>query len=288
MPLDSQNSSSTNLLGSFAGLVGVFGIFLYFIGWIYRWAYFGFFQIEVTSLNLPLESFLLVPLQAILGDLGILFRVILVVIVTALLIKFTIWLISSPKASTPLSTSQSPISRFTQKLHGFWLSKQLRSFAQLFPLPFRHEIIVVIWILAALFWLGRWQGNADAFRDAVNTTSLRPIVTLVSPSDKKMALGRNLDNLLTNPSLEGSRIIGDVEQFRQISGRETNDTTNPKQPIVWRLLIENNNWVYLFPAMPSGAKRDERPLVLAINTGDGQVQLLILSRPTIRPRVSSK
>ncbi|WP_041233216.1 hypothetical protein [Cylindrospermum stagnale] len=55
-----------------------------------------------------------------------------------------------------------------------------------------------------------------------------------------------------------------------------NVTTN------WRLLIENDNWVYLFPAMSSGAKADQRPPVLVINTGDGQVQLLILSRPKIR------
>lgn len=278
MSPNSQNPSSANLLGSFAGLVGIFSIFLYFIGWIYRWAYFGFFQIEVTSLSLPIQSFLLVPLQAILGDFWIFFRAILVLIITVLLIQATIWLISSPKAST----SQSPISRLTQNLHSFWLFKPLRSFAQLFPLPLRHEIVVVVWILAALFWIGRWQGNADAYRDALNNTSTRPIVTLVSASDK-IALGRNLDDLLTNPPLKGSRIIGDVKQFKQILGRETNNTTNPKQPIVWRLLIENNNWVYLFPAMFPGAKPDERPPILAVNTGDGRAQLLILSRPNVLP-----
>ncbi|MBH8575822.1 hypothetical protein I8752_23035 [Nostocaceae cyanobacterium CENA369] len=280
MSSNSQNSSTTNLLGSFAGLVGIFSIFLYFLGWIYRWAYFEFFLIEVTSLNLPIQSFLLVPLQAILGDLWIFFRAILVLIVTVLLIKATIWLISSLKASTAPGTSQLPISRFTQNLHSFWLFRPLRSFAQLLPKPLRYEIVVVLWILAALFWIGRWQGNADAYRDALNNTSTRPIVTLVSPSDK-IALGRNLDDLLINPSLKGSRIIGDVEQFRQILGRETNDNTNPKQPIVWRLLIENNNWVYLFPAMLPGGKPNQRPPVLAVNTGDGRVQLLILSRPKV-------
>lgn len=278
MSPDSQNSSSTNLLGSFAGLIGVLGIFLYFLGWIYRWAYFGFFQLEITSLNLPLESFLLVPLQVLLGNFWIFFRAILVLIVIVLLIKSTIWLISAPTASTPPIKPQLHISKFTKKLHD--LFKPLRSFAHLFPSPFRYEIVVVIWILAALFWLGRWQGNADAYRDAMNDTSTRPIVSLVSPSDK-LALGRNLDDLLTNPTLKGSRIIGDVEQFRKIFGQETNDTTNPKQPIVWRLLIENDNWVYLFPAMPPGAKPNQRPPLLAVNTGDGRVQLLILSRPKI-------
>ena len=278
MSPDSQNSSTTNLLGSFASLIGVLGIFLYFIGWIYRWAYFGFFQLEITSLNLPLESFLLVPLQAILGNLLIFIRTIIVLILTLILIKVTLWLISY-SASTAPSKSQSHISRFTQKLHQLWLSKQLRSFAELLPLPLRHEIVVVIWILIALFWLGRYQGTADAFRDAVNDTSTRPIVTLVSPIDK-MALGLKLDDLTKSP-LKSSRIIGDLKQFNKIWGQETNDTSNPKKPIIWRLLIENNNWVYLFPAMSPDAKPDQRPPVLAVNSGDGQVQLLILSNPKI-------
>jgi hypothetical protein len=67
-------------------------------------------------------------------------------------------------------------------------------------------------------------------------------------------LGRNLDDPLINPSLKDFHIIGNVEQFRKIFGQETNDTTDPKNPIVWRLLIESNNWVYLFPSMPPDRK----------------------------------
>jgi hypothetical protein len=44
------------------------GAALYFTGWIYRWRYFGFFQLEVTTLDLPLESFLMVPLQVFFGN----------------------------------------------------------------------------------------------------------------------------------------------------------------------------------------------------------------------------
>ncbi|MDZ8185302.1 MAG: hypothetical protein RMX96_10665 [Nostoc sp. ChiSLP02] len=277
-----DHSSNSNFLGSFASLLGVLAIFLYFLGWIYRWAYFSFFEIEITALNFPFESFLLVPIQVILGNIWIFLRALAALIITVILIKFSLWIIRSPKPVSPPSTLNSLVTRYTQKVHSFWLLQRLRSFAQFLPLPLRHEIIVVAWILAALFWLGRWQGAADAFRDAVNTTSTRPIVTLVSPQDKS-PLGLNLEDL-TNPNLKNSRIIGDVEQFRRIYGRETNDlTTNPKQPIVWRLLIENNNWVYLFPAMPADAKRDQRPPVLAINTSDGQVQVLILSRPKMLP-----
>ena len=52
-----QPSDQPQILGSFALVTGLLGIFLYFTGWLYRWAYFGFFQIEVTSLKLSLESF---------------------------------------------------------------------------------------------------------------------------------------------------------------------------------------------------------------------------------------
>lgn len=277
MSSNPQNSGDNNLLGSFVSLLGVFGVFLYFLGWIYRWAYFGFFQLQITSLNFPIESFFIVPIQAILGDIWVFIRANLVLIFTVVLIKVTIWLISPYNpVKLPKKNFQVSINKIIEKLHSFWLFKLLRFFAPDSLLSLLREIIIVAWILAALFWLGRWQGIADAYRDAVNATSTRAIATLVSPSDK-MALGRNLDDLLINPPLKGSRIIGDVEQFRQILGRETNDTTNPKQPIVWRLLIENDNWIYLFPAMPSEAKPNQRPPVLAVNKGDGQVQLLILS-----------
>ncbi|MBD2775105.1 hypothetical protein [Iningainema tapete] len=280
MSSESHNPSSTNLLGSFVGFLSVLGIFLYFIGWIYRWAYFGFFEVEIITLDLPIQSFLLLSIQVILGNHWAFIRCIFVIFITTFLIKLTLWLIRSPNTDTSSSTKRFLKKEWIKNLHNFWLFQPLRYFAQLLPLPFRHEAVIVIWILVALFWLACWQGTTDAFRDAVNETSTRPIITLVSPSDK-LTLGRNLDDLLTNPSLKGSRIIGDVEQFKQILGRETNDTTDPKQPIIWRLLIENRNWVYLFPAMPSGAKANQRPPVLVINASDGGVRLLILSRPKL-------
>ncbi|MEI1375501.1 hypothetical protein PQG02_04120 [Nostoc sp. UHCC 0926] len=44
------------------------GAALFFAGWIYRWSYFYFFQLEVNTLDLPAQSFLIVPLQIFLGD----------------------------------------------------------------------------------------------------------------------------------------------------------------------------------------------------------------------------
>ncbi|NET01755.1 MAG: hypothetical protein F6K61_14505 [Sphaerospermopsis sp. SIO1G1] len=189
----------------------------------------------------------------------------------------TFWIIA-PQINLP---NYSPkIKKIITQIYHFPLLKIFRSLAKLIPQSLRREIIIVIWILASLFWLGRLQGTADAYRDAVNNTSTRPIITLVTAKDK-LPLGRNLDDLLTDPDLKDSHIIGNVEQFKNIIGQETNDLTNPQQPIVWRLLIESSNWVYLFPSMPPNAKFNQRPPVLAINTSDGGVQLLILSRPDV-------
>jgi hypothetical protein len=278
MSPEPQNPPSINILGNFAGLIGVLGIFIYFIGWVYRWAYFGFFALELNTLNLPHESFLIVPIQIIFGNFWIFIRATIAITLTIAFIKLTFWIISPhPNIQNQPNRTQ----RLLEKIYNFPLLKILRSLAQLIPQSLRQEIIVVIWILASLFWLGRFQGLADAYRDAVNNTSTRPIVTLVTAKDK-LPLGRNLDDVFINPSLKDSHIIGDMEQFKNIIGKETNDLTDPQKPIIWRLLIESNDWVYVFPSMPSDAQFNKRPPVLAINRGDGGVQLLIISPPNLR------
>ncbi|MDM3858076.1 MAG: hypothetical protein PT120_25085 [Aphanizomenon gracile PMC649.10] len=280
MSPEPQNPPSINILGNFAGLIGVLGIFIYFIGWVYRWAYFGFFALELNTLNLPHESFLIVPIQIIFGNFWIFIRATIAITLTIAFIKLTFWIISPhPNIQNQPNRTQ----RLLEKIYNFPLLKILRSLAQLIPQSLRQEIIVVIWILASLFWLGRFQGLADAYRDAVNNTSTRPIVTLVT-AKHKLPLGRNLDDVFINPSLKDSHIIGDMEQFKNIIGQETNDLTDPQKPILWRLLIESNGWVYLFPSMPPGSQFNQRPPVLTINTGDGGVQLLIISRPNLREK----
>jgi len=274
MSPEPQNPPSINILGNFAGLIGVLGIFIYFIGWVYRWAYFGFFALELNTLNLPHESFLIVPIQIIFGNFWIFIRAVIAMTLTISLIQVILWAIS-PKINH--QNTHNKIQTLIKRIHDFPLLNILRSLAKLLPPSLRQEIVIVICILGSLFWLGRFQGQADAYRDAVNNTSTRPIVSLVSAKDK-LPLGRNLDNLFTNPSLKESRIFGDLEQFNQ-TFKGINDDTD--QSTVWRLLIESNGWVYVFPSMPSEAKFDQRPPVLAINTGDGGVQLLIISRPNL-------
>ena len=280
-----SDPANPNPLGAFAGLVGVLAIFLFFTGWVYRWAYFGFFELDVNSLTFPAQSFLLVPIQVILGDLGRLLWALLITLLVAVLVKATLWLLE------PLGSPSSRVARpnpWLARLHRFPLCQRLRQLTDLFPNPLRRDLIIVAWVLIALFWLARWQGTEDAWRDAVNPTSTRPIVTLVSPSDK-IALGASLtDELIQDegnnpdiPALKNLRIFGDVEQFRRLYGKGTN-RADRSELIVWRLLIESGNWLYLFPALPD-RQPDLRPPVVAVNTGDGRVQSVILSRPKVKP-----
>ncbi|MGK7872709.1 MAG: hypothetical protein AB4426_05165 [Xenococcaceae cyanobacterium] len=73
-----QAKNVPGILGGIASIVALLGISLYFTDWIYRWAYYGFFHLEVTTLDLPLQSFLLVPLQVFFGSpqiiIGLLYK----------------------------------------------------------------------------------------------------------------------------------------------------------------------------------------------------------------------
>lgn len=313
-----QNNEPQNLnvFGGIASLIGIISIFIYFAGWVYRWAYFSFFELDMNSLSFPVESFFIVPIQVFLGSLDKIVLSILVIIVTFIGAKITIFLLTNDKninygnhrTTHPLPITQLQIyiskltyklpsglyqkklqkfinrnispSIFIKKLHRFYLFKLLRSFTQIFPQPLRNEIVIVAWVLTALFWSAQHQGHADAYRDAVNETSTRPIVTLVTkkenlPIGRELGNENELDNLKKIPSLKDFRIVGDAKQFYQIWGKET----NINQPIVWRLLLQSGSWAYLFPALPSPANPNQRPPLLVVNAEQGQIQMMILSRP---------
>jgi hypothetical protein len=275
--------NNPNILGTLTSLLGILAAFLYFTGWIYRWAYFSFFQLEIMTLELPLESFFIVPFQVFLGSFLAFSKTVLAVVVTVFLIRLTIGLLEPPRwqvVGNPNSW-RSHLVRTTQKLHRSWIARRLCSFADLFPQPLRYEIIIVVWILIVLFGLAKWQGIADARQDAINDTSSLPVVTLVTPKDK-LALGRKPNDLLTNlplEELEEFRIIGDSGLLKNIRRREATDTTIDP-PRVWRLLIARNGWIYLFQTLPPNSAPDKRPYVLVIRESDGGDQLLILSPET--------
>jgi hypothetical protein len=278
----SPNPVNLNPLGTFASFVAVLAIFLFFTGWIYRWAYFGYFELELNSLNFPAQSFLLVPIQVILGDVGRLGWSALATLAVIGLIKATLWLSQSSFSETS-NSAQSKFTQFLEGVHQFPLFQGVRWLTDLFPQPLRQELVIVAWVLIALFYLAQWQGNEDASRDSVNKSTTRPIITLVSPSDK-FAMAATLDNKLADdekknpeyPLLNNVRIFGDVDQFRRLYAKGTNSTDSS-----WRLLVESGNWLYIFKTLPQSS--DLHPYVLAVNTGDGRVQSIILSRPEVKP-----
>jgi hypothetical protein len=229
-----------NILGKFASIVTLLGAALYFTGWIYRWAYFSFFQLEVTTLDLPFESFLMVPLQVFLGDP---FRCLLTILTgtfTAILIYIILKLLKKQR----------------------WIKIDFND-------SFIDELVIVSVILIILFWLARFQGTADARRDAGLQSTL-PAVTVVTP-EKRLGIGRKLGST-DNPA--GFRVIGDAKRYNQLIGRELNDQDNKR---VWRLLIDRNGFFYLFRSLPPNANSKERPTIVIIQGSTNGDHVLILS-----------
>ena len=97
----------TEILGTFASILGLLGIFLYFTGWIYRWAYFGWFQIEINRLDLPARSFLFVPIQVFFGNPSASLLTLFAIIVGTILIKLTLWLVQPLPTKSTLWSVQS-------------------------------------------------------------------------------------------------------------------------------------------------------------------------------------
>lgn len=255
------SSPEISPLGKLLSLLGLFAAALYFTGWIYRWAYFSFFQIQVTSLNLPGESFFLAAFQVFFGHpLAIVRTVIAVVFTTVACIVGTNL---RYRLTHQLGRKVSPRWRLAPE-------GPLRFLADL-----ADELIIVLLTLTTLFWLAKWQANADAWLDSVNSTSSLPVVTLVFAEDNA-ALGRQLDNPFVNP--EGFRVIGDPGLYNRMLGQELTDTEDPDQPRVWRLLLNQDGALYVFPTLP---KKDRflRPPVLVIPASNSQMTIL-------SPRVS--
>lgn len=315
-----QTTNESKILGAFAGSVGIFSIALYFTGWIYRWAYFGFFKLELNALNLPAQSFFFVSIQVFLGSLQAFFQASLALIIVGILIRVTLWLLlpPSPKQAnhpsleepTRVKAFQSKVdqliqklwrSRIVSKLHSLlrslvelvkiiglpvlWLIYRLRYVARIFPPSVLKDLVIVTWILTCLFWIARWQGEVDARRAAVNETSALPVITLVH-NEKGLGIGRGLseapNKIPLDPSLEKTRIIGDAGLFEKLRGKETIYAGDPTQPTAWRLLINTNGWIYVFKALPPNTDSNQRPLVIAIREGGGE-QLMILSPTASKP-----
>lgn len=257
-PISSQRNE-LNLLGTFASILGVLSIFLYFTGWVYRLAYFDFFQLQVTTLGFPVESFFLIPVQVFFKDFPRSLLTILVFINTVIIIRGIVrWVNLMTSSSTSSSRS--------------WLLKKTRLLLMLFPAQIRQDAIIVTLLLVVLYTCARFQGSYDARQAVMNQTSPLPVVTVLTT--KEIGLGRNPQNIFIDSDLDNYRIFGDKALLDSIRGEEINDLARDR---VWRLLIQSNGWIYIFESLPNTAKWNQRPRVVAIRESSNSDQLLILS-----------
>lgn len=255
----SQTPPEFNPLSKLVSLIALVAAGLYFTGWIYRWAYFGFFHLQVTSLNLPVESFYLAAFQALFGSPLTVIRTILGFILIIILILGSLKL---------LQTIQTKLSLFSAQF-SFNLSPQHLSSLN-FLLSLIDELIIITWLLILLFNLAQWQGDKDALTDAVNETSTLPIITAIMPDN--FPLGRNLDNPLINSSK--FRVIGEQNIYENLRGRELNNLDNPQEKRVWRLLLNRDGYLYIFPALPKKKHNLDFPVVTLYERDNG-IQLVI-------------
>jgi uncharacterized membrane protein len=274
-----SSAPKTKLLAEFIGQASVFGIFLYFTGWIYRWAYFGYYQIDINTLSLSQQSFLIVPLQVFLGSLAAAGRALLLLVSLMFVISAISVVVQSARETFGTHAYELETTKYN-----LWKTKPnetpvlfQRFVVNTLLLPFVVDIVIVLIVLASLFGLASLQGNDDAKRDAFNETSTLPIITYISHSEE-FPLGRNLAQPLLNPALKSFRVIGDFNLFRQLQGRDLTDKTIPNQP-VWRMLLGDNNWIYLIPSIPGGIPQNPsiRPPVVAMRTANNISDLMLLS-----------
>ncbi len=266
-PSPQNHEEKLQPFGKLLSLLGLLAVGLYFTGWIYRWTYFGFFQVDVTALNLPLESFYLAAFRALSGHPFIFLRTIIFLGITVLLIIVTLQIIQEV---WQLSVKYIDRYLYWRRITLNLTSPQLSSLKFLSSLV--NELVIILGILTTLFFLAQWQADSDAFTDAVNETSRLPVVTIVIP-EENAGLGSDLGNPLVNPS--GFRIIGDSSLYERLLGRELTDTSNPNQPRVWRLLIDREGYFYIFPALPKKERNRSVPILIIYESANGD-QLTIL------------
>ena len=289
-----ESTPESNILGNLASVFGLLGAALFFNGWIYRWSYFSFFQLEVTTLDLSVESFFMVPLQVFFAGGQSIFKSAIALLLTALAIYLSLWLVNSIN-NTVADKINATITRWLSYPYGRrfrWLYHILNSWQRFNINRYNSikllrslvdEIIIVGWVLLVLFWSAYHQGIADARLDAGENSSL-PAVALIGKQDS-MALGRKLDDPTLRLDPKGFKAIGDAGLFTDLIKRDYTDINNPQEPRVWRLLLERGNWIYLFPALTKEQQKDPnaRPPVMAIQQSQSGDQLLIVSPEPSQP-----
>lgn len=253
-----QEQINSGLLSKFLSVLALVAAALYFTGWIYRWSYFNFFEVDILGIDFGVQSYYLAAFQALFANFWTSLRTVVAIFLTILAISLTLLLLHQITKKITKST-------FISYLN---LPQTLR-----FILFLGDEIIIVLWFLLMFYFLANWQGDHDAWTDAVNETTSLPVVTLINPSDGS-PLGKILDEPFSLPNPNKFRIIGDVQQYANLT---TQDYTELQESRVWRLLLERNGTAYLFPAISKESSRKKRPIVLIVKTSNVNNQMMIIS-----------
>ena len=260
MANSSLSAQTLNPFGKILSLLTLLAAALYFTGWSYRWAYYNVFYIEVTVLDLPFESFYLAAFQALLGHPFTILKTIVALLISVSVIFVTLRLHRKTVRRLQRTRFISSHASMTETLR--------------FAASLADEFIVLLLILAMLFWLARWQGKTDAWKDAVNETSSLPAITVVIPA-KGIAVGKGISTPTLDPNFPEVRIIGDLELYKnKVLKNGLNDTQNIDKQRVWRLLLDRNGYFYIFPALPSKTRFLDFPVLIVYESSE---QLVILS-----------
>jgi hypothetical protein len=260
-----------NPLGTVAGSVGLLAIALVFSGWIYRWHYYAFFQVDPTHLGFSVES-------TSLAAFSLLFRSPLAVVRTLVALAFALAAIlvtfQGIRACRAWLAPRLRSVRHQRRRWDLgpsitlsrWQRRELRRLGALL-----QELVIGLWLLLVLHQLASWQGVADARRDATTETSTLPLVTLAM-KESSAVIGRDLDQPFANPA--GVRVFGSRERYEALLGAELNPAD---QRTTWRLLADTGNQVLVIPTLPKAQTTSKAPPVLLFNTSDQSPPLVVLS-----------
>lgn len=293
-PNQESPNSEPSILRRFASLVGLLGGSLFFTGWIYQSFYFFYFNLGLKTIELPLQYFFIIPIQVFFGTAQATLWTLLSVVVILSGIHCTLYLIH--RLGNIDSKSWKISKKILNKIKKYRILYDLISFNPVsfdsikFLRSLVDETVVVTWVLIVLYNLARAQGFADFQRD-IGIQSTLPVVTLVTP-EERLPVGRSLVKggmeAFSNPSRQGFRYFGDLSMFDNLVGREDNYTREPEPKDnnsnhsnssnrVWRLLLQQDGWIYLLPTYPGEDPSDRVPHVVAIKESIYGDQMMILS-----------
>jgi hypothetical protein len=255
-------NESVSPLGKLAGSIGFVAIALLFTGWIYRWHYFTYFQVDPTSFGFPVETISIAAFSLLFRSPWTILRFIigLVLAFAGIVVTF--------RAIHLCSGWLLPLFGKMQQRMG--LGREQRQQLSLLS-SLANELVIVLWLLLVLYGLAASQGLSDARRDAVDETSTLPLIT-IAMSGSQSVIGRDPDQILVNPS--GVRLFGSRERYDALLGDELNSDSGRRR---WRLLSDTGGRLLVIPSLPSaqiGGKAP--PLLIFPDEGKGD-RLVILS-----------